>query len=69
MSVSQETLNFSYNFRCSIKSMAYFPHYIYLDPYHPLHNKLYSSKYTEIFEREIQLHEMVTQPPAMIFNQ
>ena len=49
--------------------MAYFPDYIYLDPYRPLHNKSYSSKYTEVFEREIQPHEMVTQPPAIIFNQ
>ena len=49
--------------------MAYFPNYIYLDPYRPIHNKAYSSKYTEVFEREIQVHEMVTQPPAMIFDQ
>ena len=49
--------------------MAYFPDYIYLDPYRPLRNKSYSSKYNEVFEREIQPYEMVTQPPAMIFNQ
>ena len=49
--------------------MAYFPDYIYLDPYLPLHNKLYCSKYTEVFEREIQPYEMVTQSPAMAFNQ
>ena len=49
--------------------MAYFPNYIYLDPYRPIHNKAYSSKYTEVFKREIQVHEMVTQPPAMIFDQ
>ena len=48
--------------------MAYFLDYIYLDPYRPLHNKSYSSKYTEVFEREIHLYEMVTQPPAIIFN-
>ena len=49
--------------------MAYFPDYIYLDPYCPLHNKSHSSKYTEALEREIRPYEMVTQPPAMIFNQ
>ena len=49
--------------------MAYFLDYIYLDPYLSLHNKSYSSKYTEVFEREIQPYEMVSQPPAMIFNQ
>ena len=49
--------------------MAYFPDYIYLDPYHPLQNKSYSSKYAEVFEREIQAHEMVSQPPAIVFNQ
>ena len=49
--------------------MAYFPDYIYLDPYRPIHNKSYSPKYTEVFEREIEPHEMVTQPPAIIFNQ
>ena len=49
--------------------MAYFPDYIYLDPCCPLHNKSYSSKYTEVFEREIQPDVMVTQLPAMIFNQ
>ena len=40
-----------------------------LDPYWPLHNKSYSSKYTDVFERQIQPNENVTQPPAMIFNQ
>ena len=49
--------------------MAYFPDYIYLDSYRSQHNKSYSSKYTEVFEREIKPHEMVAQPPAMIFNQ
>ena len=49
--------------------MAYFPDCIYLNPYRPLHNKSYSSKYAEVFEREIQPHEMATQPSAMIFNQ
>ena len=66
MSVSQET-----EFFTGIRSMAHFPDYIYLDPYCHLHNKSHSSKYTdtEFFEREIQPHGMVTQPPAMIFNQ
>ena len=64
MSVSQEIQNFSYNF-----PLVYFPDYIYLDPNLPLHNKLYSSKYTDVFESEIQPYEIVTQPPAMIFNQ
>ena len=27
------------------------------------------SKHTEVFEREIQPHEMVIEPPVMIFNQ
>ena len=49
--------------------MAYFPGYIYLDPYCSLNNKSYSSKYTEVFEREIEPHEMVSQPPEMISNQ
>ena len=49
--------------------MANFPDYIYLDPYRPLHNKSYPSKHTEVFERKIQPHEMLTQAPAMIFNQ
>ena len=49
--------------------MAYFPDYIYLDPYRPLHNKSNSSKYTEVFEREIQPHEMVIQALANIYNQ
>ena len=49
--------------------MTYFPHYIYLDPYRSLHNKSYSSKYTEVFQREIQPHKMVTKPSAIIFNQ
>ena len=49
--------------------MAYFPGYIYLDPYRPLHDKSYSSKYNKVFEREIQPHEMVTQTLAIIFNQ
>ena len=49
--------------------MAYFLDYIYLDHSPLLHNKSYSSKYTEVFEREIQPHEIVTQPLAMIFIQ
>ena len=49
--------------------MAYFPDYIYLDPYRPLHDKSNSSKYTEVFEREIQPHGMVIQPLATIYNQ
>ena len=32
-------------------------------------NKSYFSKHTEVFERQIQPHEMVTQSPAIIFNQ
>ena len=47
--------------------MAYFPDYIYLDPYRPQHNKSYSSKYIEVLERETQPCEIVTQPPAMTF--
>ena len=49
--------------------MVYFPDYIYVDPHRPLHDKSYSYKYAEVFEREIQPHEMVTQPLAIIFNQ
>ena len=48
--------------------MAYFSDYIYLDPYRPLRNKSYSSKYTEVFERDIHPHQMGAQPPAIIFN-
>ena len=44
--------------------MAYFPDYIFLDPY-CLHNESYSSKYTEVSEREIQPHKMVTQPQQL----
>lgn len=39
--------------------MAYFPNYIYLDPYCHLHDRSYSSKYTEAFEREIQPRKMI----------
>ena len=49
--------------------MAYFPDYIYLDPYRSLHNKSYSSKYNEVSEREIHPYEMVTQLPSMNFDQ
>ena len=40
--------------------------------FHPvlqLSTKEYSSKHTQVFEREIQPHEMVTQSPAIIFSQ